>query len=217
MLPWKWRKCHILPVTQNFSSVNFSLAKFQLVSCKLPRVMIWQMTYTHKLPKLCSATLMLYWPDWSMLLVICQLSHDVIGYQCHWCIPICLLPQLNHRLLLVKLLVVLSFVVSFGWVCQKSLILYRLVSVYYYSVAFVLNKQTSLKKVILKKKKTTTSLAKFLSVSYLLHFWFRHAHIISSQHFPVRKLGNIWRLFDKFILVHGDHGYNIECIHVLQP
>ena len=57
MLPWKRRKRHILPVSQNFSSVNFSLAKFQLVSCNLSLVMIWQMTYTHKLPKLCSATL----------------------------------------------------------------------------------------------------------------------------------------------------------------
>ena len=74
-----------------------------------------------------------------------------------------------------------------------------------------------MRKAILRKKKTTTSLAKFLSASYLLHFWFCHAHVISSQHFPVRKLSNIWRLFDKFILVHGDHGYNIECIHVLQP
>ena len=35
----------------------FSLAKFQLVSCNVPLAMIWQMTYTHKLPKLCSATL----------------------------------------------------------------------------------------------------------------------------------------------------------------
>ena len=36
----------------NLSSVYFSLVKFQLVSCNLPCVMIWQMTYTHKLPKL---------------------------------------------------------------------------------------------------------------------------------------------------------------------
>ena len=41
----------------NLSSVYFSLAKFQLVSCNLPCAMIWQMTYTHKLPKLGSATL----------------------------------------------------------------------------------------------------------------------------------------------------------------
>ena len=58
MLPWKLRKRQILPVNQNLSSVYFSLAKFQLVSCNLSLAMIWQMTYTHKLPKLCSATLM---------------------------------------------------------------------------------------------------------------------------------------------------------------
>ena len=57
MLPWKLQKSHILPVHQNLSSVYFSLAKFQLVSCNLSLAMIWQMTYTHKLPKLCSATL----------------------------------------------------------------------------------------------------------------------------------------------------------------
>ena len=57
MLPWKQRKRHILPVDQNLSSVYFSLAKFQLVSCNLSLAMIWQMTYTHKMPKLCSATL----------------------------------------------------------------------------------------------------------------------------------------------------------------
>ena len=57
MLPWKLRKNQILPVTQNLSSVYFSLAKFQLVSCNLSLAMIWQMKYTHKLPKLCPATL----------------------------------------------------------------------------------------------------------------------------------------------------------------
>ena len=57
MLPWKLRKCQILPVSQNLSSVYFSPAKFQLVSCNLFLATIWQMTYTHKLPKLCSATL----------------------------------------------------------------------------------------------------------------------------------------------------------------
>ena len=36
---------------------KFLLAKFQLVSCNLSLAIIWQMTYTHKLPKLCSATL----------------------------------------------------------------------------------------------------------------------------------------------------------------
>ena len=51
------KKRHILPVNQNLSSVYFSLAKFQLLSCNLKLAMIWQMTYTHKLPELCSATL----------------------------------------------------------------------------------------------------------------------------------------------------------------
>ena len=53
---WELRK------RQNLSSVYFPLAKFQLVSCNLPLTMIWQMTYTHKLPKLCSATLTLWRP-----------------------------------------------------------------------------------------------------------------------------------------------------------
>ena len=44
MLPWKLRKRQILPVNQNLSSVYFSLAKFQLVSCNLSLAMIWQMT-----------------------------------------------------------------------------------------------------------------------------------------------------------------------------
>ena len=57
MLPWKLRKRQILLVNQNLSSVYFSPAKFQVVSCNLPLAMIWQMTYPHKLPKLCSATL----------------------------------------------------------------------------------------------------------------------------------------------------------------
>ena len=57
MLPWKLRKRQIGPVSQNLSSLYFSLAKFQLVSCNLSLAIIWQMTYTQKLPKLCSATL----------------------------------------------------------------------------------------------------------------------------------------------------------------
>ena len=57
MLPWKLRRRQILPVSHNLLSVYFSPAKFQLVSCNLSLAMIWQMTYTHKLPKLCSATL----------------------------------------------------------------------------------------------------------------------------------------------------------------
>ena len=57
MLPWKLRKRHILPASQNLLSVYFALAKFQLVSCNLSLAKIWQMTYTYKLSKLCSATL----------------------------------------------------------------------------------------------------------------------------------------------------------------
>ena len=41
--------------SESFISI-FSLAKFQLVSCNLSLAIIWQMSYTHKLPKLCSAT-----------------------------------------------------------------------------------------------------------------------------------------------------------------
>ena len=50
-----------------------------------------------------------------MLLVVCQLGRDVIGYKdakYHWCVSIRLLSQLNSRLLLVKLLVVQSFLRS---------------------------------------------------------------------------------------------------------
>ena len=57
MLPWKRRNRYILPVDQNLLSVYFSLANFQLVSCNLSLAMIWQITYTHKLPKLSSTTL----------------------------------------------------------------------------------------------------------------------------------------------------------------
>ena len=41
--------------SKSFISI-FSLAKFQLVSYNLSLAIIWQMSYTHKLPKLCSAT-----------------------------------------------------------------------------------------------------------------------------------------------------------------
>ena len=57
MVPWNLRKRHILLVNENLSSVYFSLPKFQRVSCNLSLAMIWQITYTHKLPVLCSATL----------------------------------------------------------------------------------------------------------------------------------------------------------------
>ena len=56
MLPWKLRKRQILTFKQNLSSVYFSLAKFQFVNCNLSFAMIWQMTYTHKLPTLCPCT-----------------------------------------------------------------------------------------------------------------------------------------------------------------
>ena len=57
MLPWKLRKRQILPVNQNLSSVYFSLAKFYsswAATFLLPSFGKW---HTHKLPKLCSATL----------------------------------------------------------------------------------------------------------------------------------------------------------------
>ena len=39
-------KTSFLPVNQNLSSMNFSLAKFQLVSCNFSLAMIWQITYS---------------------------------------------------------------------------------------------------------------------------------------------------------------------------
>ena len=57
MLAWKQQKWQILPVTQNLSSIYFPLAKFQLVSSNPSLAIIWQMTYTQKMPKLSSATL----------------------------------------------------------------------------------------------------------------------------------------------------------------
>ena len=45
-----------METTKTCSSISF-ISYFSLVSCNLSLVMIWQMTYTHKLPKLCSATL----------------------------------------------------------------------------------------------------------------------------------------------------------------
>ena len=57
MLPWKLRRRRILTVNQNLLSVYFLPAKFQLVSCNVSLAMIWLMIYTHKLQKLCSATL----------------------------------------------------------------------------------------------------------------------------------------------------------------
>ena len=49
------KKSHFTCQSKSFKSVFFH--KFQLVSCNLSLAMISQMTYTHKLPKLCSATL----------------------------------------------------------------------------------------------------------------------------------------------------------------
>ena len=77
MLPWKQRKHHILPVNQNLSSVYFSLAKPQLVSCNRSLAMIRQMTYSHKLPKLCAATLRMHILVWMLL----QDISDRFGYR----------------------------------------------------------------------------------------------------------------------------------------
>ena len=85
MLPWKVRKCQILPVNQNLSSVYFSYAKFQLVSCDPSLAIIWQMTYTHKLPKLCSATLkenveifnnFPFWEETQSIICFCRLDYN---------------------------------------------------------------------------------------------------------------------------------------------
>ena len=79
MLPWKLRKRQILPVNQNLLSVYFSLAKFQLVSCNLSLAMVWHMTYTHKLLKLCSATLM----ECFVLIPNGFFPHEMIGKWFH--------------------------------------------------------------------------------------------------------------------------------------
>ena len=64
MLPGKLRKLKILPVNQNILSVYFSPSKFQLVSCNLFLVMVYKMTFnTHKLPKLCLATIISNYSD----------------------------------------------------------------------------------------------------------------------------------------------------------
>ena len=47
---------HFTCQSKSFISIFF-FTKFQLVSCNLSLAMIWQITYTHKLPVLCSATL----------------------------------------------------------------------------------------------------------------------------------------------------------------
>ena len=53
------------------SSVYFSLAKFQIVSCNRSLAMIWQKTYTQKLPKQCSATLIRTLRRHAMVSVTC--------------------------------------------------------------------------------------------------------------------------------------------------
>ena len=78
MLSWK--------LNQNLSSVYFLLAKFQLVSCNLSLPMIWQMTYTHKLPKLCLATLKC---PYSQGLTVVSVFYILYGYLIRCSLSIC--------------------------------------------------------------------------------------------------------------------------------
>ena len=78
MLSWK--------LNQNLSSVYFLLAKFQLVSCNLSLPMIWQMTYTHKLPKLCLATLKC---PYLQGLTVVSLFNILYGYLIRFSLSIC--------------------------------------------------------------------------------------------------------------------------------
>ena len=55
------------------SAVYFSLAKFQIVSCSRSLAMIWQKTYTQKLSKLCSATL-----------IRTLRRHAIVSVTCEW-------------------------------------------------------------------------------------------------------------------------------------
>ena len=87
-MPWKLRKRQILPVNQNFSSVYFSLAKFQPVSCNLSLAMIWQMTHTHELPKLCSDTLNTY-------------PMSAVDYTLPWVRVLCMYTTLSARVISV--------------------------------------------------------------------------------------------------------------------
>ena len=79
MLPWKLRKHQILPVNQNLSSVYFSPAKFQLVSCNLSLAIIRQMTYTRKLPKLCHLKQTRLPPRGRPIFLITRIIIDRIG------------------------------------------------------------------------------------------------------------------------------------------
>ena len=78
MLSWK--------LNQNLSSVYFLRAKFQLVSCNLSLPMIWQMTYTHKLPKLCLATLKC---PYLQGLTVVSLFNILYGYLIRFSLSIC--------------------------------------------------------------------------------------------------------------------------------
>ena len=98
MLPWKLRKRQILLVNQNLSLVYFPPAKFQLVSCNLSLAMIWHMTYTHKLPKLCSATLIVLGSNHSAVV------RTLVSHQCGPCSD----PSID-ALCGLSLLLVLSF------------------------------------------------------------------------------------------------------------
>ena len=64
-------ECQILPVNQNLSSLHFSLTKFELVSCNLSLAMIWQMTYTHKLPNCVQS------PQWCCILLCVHVSVSI--------------------------------------------------------------------------------------------------------------------------------------------
>ena len=79
MLPWKLRKRQILPVSQNLSSVYFSPAKFQLVSCNLSLAIIRQMAYTRKLPKLCHLKQTRLPPRGRPIFLITRIIIDRIG------------------------------------------------------------------------------------------------------------------------------------------
>ena len=105
MLPWKQRKRHILHVDQNLLSVYFSLANFQLVSCNLSLAMIWQMTYTHKLPKLCSATLKSEFalPQTYRAYSISFNSSNVGKFFWSWIIKDCIKVQKKKKKIVVRL------------------------------------------------------------------------------------------------------------------
>ena len=79
MLPWKLQKHQILLVSQNLSSVYFSPAKFQLVSCNLSLAIIRQMAYTRKLPKLCHLKQTRLPPRGRPIFLITRIIIDRIG------------------------------------------------------------------------------------------------------------------------------------------